>query len=254
MATQGLVEIAGSMRSVKRTWPARIGELAYPARLALYGAITLAAYQLLYLGVQRTGAASLAAENGPLELVQVALASFGAMALGYAAWHCPAGRFGLAASACALSYAAARELDAFVETVLFDDAYKYLVGLPLLAVTATVAWTDRRRLIADSLWLVRQPQATLFVMAGFFLVSFCQTLDRPAIWQSIAGFSAAEPARLLIEESSELFAYLLLAFSGAEGALMARRLARSAADDVRAGSADSPREETRADQTRCLAA
>lgn len=228
------------MRNITRDGLARVGELAYPARLALYGAVTLAAYQLLYVVLQRSGPAWVGAENGPIENAQVALVFGGAVGLFYAAWRCPVGRFGLTASACLVAYAAARESDAFLESILFEDAYKYVAGIPLLMVMAGAIWRDRGRLVAESLWLIRQPQATLFVMAGMLLTTFCQTLDRPATWQGLARGADAEAVRVLIEELSELFAYLLLAFSAAEGALMARRLADADPESVLAENAGPP--------------
>ena len=65
---------------------------SYPCRLCLYCGVPFLISQLLYLGVQRQGAAVLGAEDGPVEQTQVALAIFGSLALFYAAFRSPVGR------------------------------------------------------------------------------------------------------------------------------------------------------------------
>jgi hypothetical protein len=123
-----------------------------------------------------------------------------------------------------VGYAAARESDSIFEAVFFDDAYKWLVGLPLFLVAVASLWIDRRRVVADAMWLVRQPAITLFAIGGIYLCTFCQILDRPDMWNSISSTGEATATKAMVEEFAELFAYAILAFAGIEALALAHRL------------------------------
>lgn len=202
---------------------------SYPARLCLYGVLTAILYQLIFLGVKDHGAALMGAENGPLELAQVAFALIAAIGLFYGATQIRVGRVGLIISGAAVTYAAARESDLLFEDLFFDDAYKYFVGLPMCLLVAGAIAVDRKRIRGDVFWLMKQPAATLFVVAGIFLCGVCQTLDRPDLWGNLRYSTDAVVTKAMIEEYAELFAYLLLAFSGIEAAILSRQVRRQVA-------------------------
>ena len=191
---------------------------SYPFRLCVYAAVTVAFFQGLYLLATHSDIGSLGAENGPIEVAQVVLVVFAA-ALFYRAYRrANRGRSGLLVCGALLTYAAARELDSVFESLLFDDAYKYLVGLPLLLIVARAVASRREHFLEDCLWLLGGPSATMFFVGGLFLCCICQFLDRSAVWASISSPTETAAIKVLIEESMELFAYLLLAFSGVEAA------------------------------------
>lgn len=210
---------------------------SFPARMAVYGAIVFLVFQVVYLSLQRYDATWLFTENGPIELAQVAFLLLAAGTIAMAAYLTPIGRAALVAASAATFYAAARECDHWLESNLFDDAYKWIVGLPAAAVVLTVAYRERHRILVETLRIARYPGATLFTVAGIYLFFFCQMFDRPLFWNESgpgAGFAAVqEPlptmdeliARYIeiakVEESAELFAYLLVAFSGAEAVISA---------------------------------
>lgn len=193
----------------------------YPFRIALYGLITLGVFQGVFMAIHAYGARFMGQENGPIEMTQVVLALVGAAGLFYAAAKAVKGKAGLILCGAVVSYAAARESDLFFETVFFDDAYKVMVGLPMAILVAVTFVKYRSGLVSQTLWLMRQPAATLFALAGIYLCFVCQFFDRPDLWASISQGAEAETTKALIEEYAELFAYLLLAFSGIEATIFA---------------------------------
>ena len=203
-----------------------IGQLlvSFPTRLTFYGVLTIGLFQLVYYKLSQVGPEFVGAENGPVEMAQVYLAIFASCCLFYAATKIRRGRAGLIVCAAMVAYAAARESDTIFEAMLFDDAYKYLVGLPMLLIALAALVIDRRRIVPDAMWLVRQPAIALFAFAGIYLCGVCQVFDRPEMWSSITDPAEAETIKATVEEFAELFAYLMLAFSGIESLALVHRL------------------------------
>lgn len=191
-------------------------------RLSLFSVGTFALYQWLYWLMQGVRGAAVNAENGPVEILQGSLAAAAAIAFFLAARQTECGRAAMTFCGCVVGYAAARESDAAMEYWLFDDAYKYLVGLPLAVVAAVVIYRDRNRLLGEALWVMKQPAAVLYIIAGVYLAAICQLFDRPDLWGAIKSPAEAAAAKANVEELAELFAYLLFAFSAAETYLLAR--------------------------------
>ncbi len=217
---------------------------SFPVRLFCYAVIALGLVQALYAGLLAKGPDFIGAENGPVELAQVYLALLASAGFFYAAYRTRRGRAGLITCAAMVGYAAARESDSIFEAVFFDDAYKWLVGLPLFLGAIASLWIDRRRVIADAMWLVRQPAVTLFAIGGIYLCTFCQILDRPDMWTSISSAGEATTTKAMVEEFAELFAYAILAFSGIEALALAHRLDEVVMSDSldvdKATSSDQP--------------
>ncbi|MFK8114531.1 MAG: hypothetical protein AB8B91_20185 [Rubripirellula sp.] len=194
---------------------------SYQFRIAVYGVMTLVVFQAVFLAIQSYGAQTMGAENGPIEMTQVILALVAATGLFYAAYRSQKGRATIILCGAVVTYAAAREADLLFETYLFDDAYKVLVGLPMVLLVAAAFVKYRRSLVAETMWLLEQPAATLFALAGIYLCFVCQFFDRPDLWSGISNITEAETTKALIEEYAELFAYMLLAFSGLEAGIFA---------------------------------
>ncbi|MGI9473308.1 MAG: hypothetical protein ACR2NZ_17330 [Rubripirellula sp.] len=199
---------------------------SYAFRMGLYAAFTFVLFELVYAAVKTHGAELVSAENGPIEMTQMVLAIVGAVTLFLAAKLTPVGRTGLILCGCVVAYAAAREGDQLFEEFLFDDAYKWVVGLPMLILGATFVFIDRKTLVGDVMGLMKHPVATLFAIAGIYLCFVCQIYDRPEMWGGISMMNEADGSQLavnkaLIEEYAELFAYMLLAISGVEAAFLA---------------------------------
>lgn len=195
--------------------------VSFPARLTCYAIIAFVLVHAVFLGLIRSGSGFIGAENGPVEMAQVYLALFTSICMFVAAFRSRRGRAGLITCGAMVGYAAARESDTIFETVFFDDAYKYLVGLPLLVASLTALAIDRRRVVRDALWLVRQPAVAFFALGGIYLCTFCQILDRPDIWRGISSPDEAMQTKAMVEEFAELFAYAILGFSGIEALALA---------------------------------
>lgn len=205
---------------------------SYPARLVVYGLITMGVYQLVFTLIQSRGVAWIASENGPLETAQVVCLLIAATGIALAAWWTPIGRAALVGTGAVTVYAAARESDQWFETFFFDDAYKWLVGLPMAILVVTFVFRERRQLLQETLAMSKKPGATLFTIGGIYLCFYCQMLDRPNFWQELGsgiglsgiGLSGtgAGLQKVLVEECAELFAYLLIMFSGFEAMISAR--------------------------------
>jgi hypothetical protein len=206
---------------------------SYAFRVGVYGVITFLVFHFTYLAIQAYGGAVMGAENGPIEMAQLTLAILAAAGLFCAARWTRIGRAGVLTCGAVVAYAAARESDLILETYLFDDAYKWVVGLPLAVLVVVVSIADRRRLVGDAIWLFRQPAATLFAVAGIYLCFVCQFFDRPGMWVGISSPAEAKTTNAMVEEFAELFAYLLLMFSGFEAAIVARQHQAAAACDQR---------------------
>ncbi len=202
--------------------------VSYPLRLCVYAGITCVTFIAVHEGAMRIGPARMGAENGWIETAQLNLALIAAVFLFAAAKFQTRGRAGLVFCGAIVAYAAAREADLWFETLFFEDAYKYLVGLPMaiMAVVAIVA--QRRRIVADSIRLFSQPAATLFAVAGILLCFVCQMLDRPGFWTGITMDAGGQATKAMLEESMELFAYLLIACSGIEALIYARQSSAAA--------------------------
>jgi hypothetical protein len=212
----------------RTTWPERL--TSYPVRLVVYGLITMAVFEALYALLQSRGAVVVASESGPIERIQVVCLLLGAVGIGVAVWWTPIGRAVLVATGATAVYAAARESDSWFEANFFNDAYKWLIGAPLAMIVVSVAYRERSKLIDETLRMSVRPGSTLFTIAGIYLCFFCQLLDRPGFW-SEAGISVGvNSQKLLVEESAELFAYLLIAYSGCEALIAARHDRRLMSD------------------------
>ena len=127
----------------------------------------------------------------------------------------------LVATGAVTLYAAAHESDKWFESVFFEDAYKWLVGLPVAISVLIVAYRDRGTLIDETMRIAQKPAATLFAVGGIYVCFFCQMLDRPHFWTESGLSGNVVLQKSMVEESAELFAYMLIAFSGVEAMIAA---------------------------------
>ncbi|WP_182868640.1 hypothetical protein [Stieleria mannarensis] len=204
----------------------------YPVRLLVYAMVAFLICNLVLLAARGYGPEVIARENGPVELAQAMMAMFAAGCLFLAASRMQFGRPLLVVCGCLVGYAAARECDSWFETVFFDDAYKYLAGIPLFVIGAVALYRGRKQAVDQSLALLRTPAMTLFVFAGLYVCTVCQAIDVPDLWTAIGPSPAAEMTKAAVEEFSELFGYLLLSISGVESLAMAFAASESEGAEV----------------------
>jgi hypothetical protein len=194
---------------------------SYPVRLAVYLILVVVVCQIVLAAIRQHGITIAADENGPVEKAQVGFALFTSACLFFAAARIRVGRTLLTICACMVGYAAARECDVWFETVLFEDAYKYLAGLPLLGIALSALFRGRKQIFHEVMTLTRTPTVTIFAFAGVYICCVCQVIERPVLWAAVGTGDEAILTRAAIEEFAELFGYLLLAFSGVESVAMA---------------------------------
>lgn len=197
----------------------------YVARLFLFGIFAFTIFVSIFVAATNYSASALSSENGPLELLQVGFVGSASLMLFVAALRSKSGRACLTLMGAMAGYAAAREMDSLFESLLFDDAYKYLVGLPMLAIVGWTAWKDRSHLLDDWVALSKQPVVTIYAIGGIYLFCVCQVLDSTAFWAEAPGVASSEtfamhPAKQMVEEFCEVFAYLLIGFAGVESIVM----------------------------------
>lgn len=212
---------------------------SYPTRLIVYAAIVLCACQFVLYMVQHHGIESIAHEYGPVEKSQIWLAMFASGCLFFASTRVRIGQTGLIICACMVGYAAARESDSWFERVFFDDAYKYMAGIPLAAIALFAFYRGRKRFFVEAPELLRTPAITIFTFAGIFICTVCQSLDAPELWASIGASWDAEVMKAAVEEFAEMFGYLLLAFAGTEAVTMSFCPSMAKSSLKRGSAADS---------------
>ena len=197
----------------------------YLVRLVLFGIVSFGTYASIYFAATSKSVSALSSENGPLEMLQVGFVGSASLMLFFAALKSKSGRACLTVMGAMAGYAAAREMDSVFESLLFDDAYKFVVGLPMLAIVGWTVWQDRSHLMSDWVELSRKPVVTLFAIGGIYLFCVCQVLDSTAFWAENPGImpaatNATHPAKQMVEEFCEVFAYLLIGFAGVESIVM----------------------------------
>ena len=188
----------------------------YPGRMVAYAVLTLIVGQWIYGQMQVDDPTAVGRENGPIEMMQVVAAIAAMVAFFVAAYRSHYGKAGLVLCGAMAGYAAGRECDSWFEAALFDDAYKYVVGLPMLAIAVAAGWKYRKTVLIDTLRLSRTPAITMFGIAGVYICVVCQIFDRPGFWVAIADHPAVMPTRALVEEFAEVFGYLMIAIAGGE--------------------------------------
>tara|TARA_R110002049_G_scaffold2750_4_gene21952 strand:+ start:115134 stop:115883 length:750 start_codon:yes stop_codon:yes gene_type:complete len=202
----------------------RAGFASYPVRLTLFGICTFALFAVIFFATTIYPPEWLSAENGPLELLQVALIGCASVTLFFAAFKSTRGRAALTIMASLAGYASARETDSLFESLLFDDAYKYFAALPLMLVCVSAVWRDRSNLRRDFAWVMNQRCTTIFAIGGTYLFCICQILDSPAFWGGpnesdwAQSGQHAHAVKQMVEEFCEVFAYVLIGFAGVEAA------------------------------------
>ena len=189
--------------------------LPFPCRAAVFGLLAIAGCEGLFRMVQQHGAA-IGAENAGIETAQIVLAGLASALYLAAGGLSRRHSFAYYVGAALLVYAAGRESDQWFESMLFDDAYKIVVGIPVAIGLILAAYRHRRGLVRETWQSFDSRPSVLFITGGVLLVSVCQMFDRPGMWPE-----ASYMQKCLIEECVELFAYGLLLFAAGEALLAA---------------------------------
>ncbi len=183
-----------------------------PLRMSVYAALTALAMHATLLIVSRESLATLASENGPIEISQIVILLMSAILASISAFFTVHHRTVLFILASLMFCAAAREADDWFAEWFFDDSYKWFVCLPLLLASAYQSWKHRDTLYYESLGFLSRSSGTLIVFSMLMIATLCQTLDRTSFWPTIASNPSFGDQKSVIEEAAELFGYLLMLF------------------------------------------
>lgn len=168
-----------------------------------------------HLGTDLETLSQIVGEDGALEWLQVGVVSVAAvLALfrGRIILHRVLGLFLLAVIG--------RELDRYLEHVLFDGAHKFPM-FGFLLVTSIVAFQHRAVLRGELAALARRPAFAMFLFGGFVLIGYSQLFGEREIWKALSPQYSSE-AKRVVEEGLELLAYLWVLFGTCEETLMSR--------------------------------
>ena len=180
-------------------------------RLVGYSLLVALTIQLVVLLVQNGYTTVLFSENGPLEWMQFSLAAFAGCWLLYLG-----SRQQPVLTVCGLLalYAAFRELDGLFDHLLFESSYKFVFGPPIAFFIGKTLWKHRKT-YRDQLWKFTSTPSWAMLAVGFVTIClFAKIFGQKELWIGLMGDSYIRLVKNAVEESSELFGYLIL-FCGA---------------------------------------
>lgn len=196
--------------------PERGPALGYPIRMLIYAAIAALTMHLTLQVVEKDSLEHLASENGPIEIAQFAILILAASIAAYASKISPHLSTAIFSLSAGLFCAASREADDWFASMVFDDAYKWLVCLPLIAVVSLKFWKSRETIYHQCNEILSKPYGTTLAFTILMIGTLCQTLDRSSFWPTISVDPIVGDQKSVIEETVELFGYLLILFSTME--------------------------------------
>lgn len=189
--------------------PLRIG---YPIRLLSYAAMTGIIMHLCLLMVSRESMQILASEDGPIEIAQIILLVISGTLASISAIFAVQNRTVIFILAAGIFCAASREADDWFARLIFDDSYKWFVCLPLLSAAAYRAWQNRETVYQEVFNFLSQPYASTIAFSVIMVATLCNTFDRSSFWPAMAMHPNLGDQKAVIEETAELFSYLILLF------------------------------------------
>ena len=203
-------------QALTHSTPRRMLLVGYPARLCFYAACTALLMHLVLQLVSLGDLKTLSSENGPIEVSQIVVLILAGLLAGIASTVSKENRTLNTCLAVVFLCAAGREADDWFATYFFDDAYKWLVCLPLMVLAAFLCWKSRTHLYYEMITFLSKPHATLIIFSILMVVTLGQTLDRSSFWPNVDSSPSLGNQKAVVEETLELFAYLTLLFGANE--------------------------------------
>ena len=184
-------------------------------RLVLYLIVTVAAFGgIVIAAAESPMPAALFKENGLWEWVEFSLlAASGAM------FFVNARRneiYTLILKLCGLFalFAAFRELDHFLDELVFEGAYKVINGA-ILALFVYLVWVNR--------WALTKTAASFtktapfyFLAAAVLVVVYGEIIGQAELWKALMGDHYVRSVKRAVEELAEFMGYLLFFFGAVE--------------------------------------
>ena len=184
-------------------------------RLVLNLIVTVAAFGTIVIAVVRSPMpAALFIENGPWEWIQFSL-----FAVSGAVFFVNARRNEIYAhllKLCGLLalFAAVRELDHFLEELVFKGAYEVIDGV-ILALFVYLVWIHRLTL-TKTLASFTKTAPFYFFVAAVLVVAYGEIIGQAELWKALMGDHYVRPVKRAAEELAEFMGYLLLFFGAVE--------------------------------------
>ena len=199
-------------------------------RLVLYLIVTVAAFGTIVIAaVGSPMPAALFEENGPWEWVEFSLfAASGALFFVNARRNEIYTHILKLCGLLAL-FAAVRELDHFLDELVFEGAYKVIDGV-ILALFVYLVWIHRLTL-TKTLASFTKTAPFYFFVAAVLVVAYGEIIGQAELWQALMGDGYVRPVKRAAEELAEFMGYLLLFFGAVETCFL------KAHDSAVAGSA-----------------
>lgn len=165
-------------------------------------------------------------ENGIVEWTQFACIALGALLLVAAALRHPVSRPVLMFAGCLMAVAACRELDSFLGR--WNPLWGWRVPAALfVGLAVVVAWRAGRHFVSQAVRWIYTPSFGLFWAGFVIVVIFAQLMGQADLWKGIMGDQYERVFKRVVEESAELFGYVLILLAAAETWFQAPMMNRS---------------------------
>ncbi len=184
-------------------------------RLVLYLIVTVAAFGTIVMAaVGSPNPAALFEDNGPWEWVEFfLLVASGAICFVNARRNEIYTHILKLCGLLAL-FAAVRELDNFLDTLVFEGAYKIINGV-ILGLFVYLVWIHRWTL-TKTLTRFTKTAPFYFFVAAVLVVVYGEIIGQAELWEALMGDHFIRPVKRAVEELAEFMGYLLLFFGAVE--------------------------------------
>jgi hypothetical protein len=181
----------------------------------LYLIVTVAAFGMIVIAVVRSPMpAALFEENGPWEWIEFFLfAASGAICFVNARRNEIYTHILKLCGLLAL-FAAVRELDHFLDELVFEGAYKVINGV-ILALFVYIVWIHRWTL-TKTLARFTKTAPFYFFVAAVLVVVYAEIIGQAELWKALMGDHYVRSVKRVAEELAEFMGYLLLFYGAVE--------------------------------------
>ena len=191
-------------------------------RLALYLIVTVAVFEALVIAVLRNPVpVNLFREDGLWEWLQFVLVGVSGGMLWINGLKNETYSHTLKLCGLLALFVAVRELDHFLDVLMFAGAYKIIHGL-VAAAFVYVAWTQSHDLL-ETLLDFAETAPFYFFVAAVLVVGYAGIIGQAEFWAAmVEGEYNARSIKRIVEEMAESMGYLLLFFGAIETCFLRR--------------------------------
>lgn len=175
----------------------------------------IAIFQAVVAAAGAGHVAWMAAEGGALESAHFVLPALSAVGFWMLGARSPAARSLYRILACACVFVAGRELDLFFELHVVEHGYFAITG-PAALYAMTLAVGDREAVVEAARRFAATPAFGVLAVAAFVMLAFAQIVGQGDLWRAVMAPEYRRVVKDMVEELSELLAYVLLVIGCAE--------------------------------------